>query len=130
MTIKLSWNEHNRFPYRSFLWRGIDGSEVMVHMPPDDTYNSAGSPACTRHAADNYTETKQAPEALLVYGIGDGGGGPGEAHIELIQRQKSLAYSPKVVSGSAIDFFKRMERYRASLPRHSGELYLEKHQGT
>ena len=130
MTTKLSWNEHNRFPYRSFLWRGIDGSEVLVHMPPDDSYNTAGSPACARHAADNYTERALAPEALLVYGIGDGGGGPGEAHIELLKRQKSLSGSPKVTLGSAVDFFGRLDKYRRGLPVYSGELYLEKHQGT
>jgi len=101
-----------------------------VHMPPDDTYNSAGSPACARHAADNYTERTLAPEALLVYGIGDGGCGPGEAHIELISRQKSLEGSPRVLPGKAEDFFRRLERYRGDLPVYSGELYLEKHQGT
>ena len=40
MTIKLSWNEHNDFPHRSFVWRGIDGSEVLVHMPPEGNYLS------------------------------------------------------------------------------------------
>lgn len=130
MTTKLSWNEHNRFPYRSFVWNGIDGSQVLVHMPPDDSYNSAGSPACTRHAADNYTERDQAPEGLLVYGIGDGGGGPGEAHIELVMRQRSLAGSPRVSPGSAVDFFGKLDLYRDKLPTYDGELYLEKHQGT
>jgi alpha-mannosidase len=130
MTTKLSWNEHNRFPYRSFVWNGIDGGQVLVHMPPDDSYNSAGSPACSRHAADNYTEREQAPEALLVYGIGDGGGGPGEAHIELINRQSSLSGSPRVTPGKAIDFFIKLEKYSDLLPRYNGELYLEKHQGT
>lgn len=130
MTTKLSWNEHNRFPYRSFVWNGIDDSQVLVHMPPDDSYNSAGSPACTRHAAGNYTEREQAPEALMVYGIGDGGGGPGEAHIELVNRQGSLAGSPRVTPGKAIDFFRKLEQHTSKLPSYSGELYLEKHQGT
>lgn len=130
MTTKLSWNEHNRFPYRSFVWHGIDNSEVLVHMPPDDTYNSAGSPACTLHAAENYSECNQAPVGLMVYGIGDGGGGPGEAHIELIKRQKSLAGVPAVQPGKAIDFFTKLEQYKGNLPAYNGELYLEKHQGT
>lgn len=130
MTTKLSWNEHNRFPYRSFVWSGIDGSRVLVHMPPDDNYNSAGSPACARHAVDNYTEREQAPEGLLVYGIGDGGGGPGEAHIELVMRQQSLAGSPRVTAGKAVDFFGKLDQYRDKLPIYKGELYLEKHQGT
>jgi len=130
MTTKLSWNEHNRFPYRSFIWKGIDDSEVLVHMPPDDTYNSAGSPACARHGADNYSERDKTPHALMVHGIGDGGGGPGDIHIELLSRQKSLKGSPKVTMGKAIDFFQKLNMYRENLPKYKGELYFEKHQGT
>lgn len=130
LTIKLSWNEHNPFPHRSFVWRGIDGSEVLVHMPPADTYNSAGSPACAAFARDNYPEREIAPEALMVYGNGDGGGGPGEAHIEMLRRQRSLEGSPRVAFGTAESFFGLLERHRDALPRYGGELYLEKHQGT
>lgn len=89
-TIKLSWNEHNRFPYRSFVWHGIDGSDVLVHMAPDDTYNSDGSPISVKAALENYTEKDVSREALYVYGVGDGGGGPSRAHIELLKRQGSL----------------------------------------
>ena len=67
-TIKLAWNTVNDFPHRSFLWQGIDGSTVLVHMPPEGDYNSRG-------AADNLlTGLKKYPEialntALLVYGV-------------------------------------------------------------
>ena len=83
-TIKLAWNKVNDFPHRSFHWQGIDGSTVLVHMPPEGDYNSRG-------AADNLlTGLKQYPEialntALLVYGSGDGGGGPNEIHHEVTQ---------------------------------------------
>lgn len=130
LTIKLSWNEHNRFPYHSFVWRGIDGSEVLVHMPPADTYTSAGCPADAAFARDNYAERGIFPEALLVYGDGDGGGGPGQAHIEMVRRQASLEGSPAVELGSAEGFFDRLAAVRDRLPVYSGELYLEKHQGT
>ena len=129
-TIKLSWNEHNKFPYRSFNWSGIDGSEVLVHMAPDEDYNSGALPASTRHAYENYPEKDVSREALYVYGVGDGGGGPGEAFIELLERQKTLAYTPQVRFSTAIDFFKKLETYREKLPSYRGELYLEKHQGT
>ncbi|MDI1335822.1 MAG: alpha-mannosidase, partial [Lacunisphaera sp.] len=45
-TIKLAWNKVNDFQHRSFHWEGIDGSSVLVHMPPEGDYNSRG-------AADN-----------------------------------------------------------------------------
>lgn len=129
-TIKLSWNEHNKFPYRSFNWAGIDGSEVLVHMAPDEDYNSGALPASTRHAYENYPEKDVSGEALYVYGVGDGGGGPGEAFIELLDRQKTLAFTPQVRFSTALDFFKKLETYREKLPSYQGELYLEKHQGT
>ncbi len=130
MTIKLSWNEHNRFPYRSFVWQGVDGSQVLVHMSPAETYNSAASPACVKQALKNYSEKEIAPEALLIYGVGDGGGGPGEVHIELAKRQEKLFNSPSVVFGKAIDFFDKLKDYSHKLPLFKDELYLEKHQGT
>lgn len=130
MTIKLSWNEHNRFPFRSFNWYGIDDSQVLVHMAPDETYNSAASPACAGHAMDNYTEKDVAKEALMIYGVGDGGGGPSRAHIELVARQNNLLGSPRMKFGRAIDFFDRLKTVEKDLPEYKGELYLEKHQGT
>ena len=129
-TIKLSWNEHNKFPFRSFNWAGIDGSEVLVHMAPDEDYNSSALPASTRHAYENYPEKDVSNEALYVYGVGDGGGGPGEAFLELLNRQNELAHTPKVRFSAAINFFEKLNTYKERLPSYQGELYLEKHQGT
>ena len=129
-TIKLSWNEHNLFPHRSFNWSGIDSSQVLVHMAPDEDYNSDGSPVRTRRAYQNYPEKDVSKEALFVYGVGDGGGGPSDVFIELLERQKKMYKTPKVQFSPAIDFFKKLETYKDKLPSYSGELYLEKHQGT
>ena len=32
MTTKLGWNEYNVFPYDTFMWKGIDGSQVLTHL--------------------------------------------------------------------------------------------------
>ncbi|MGN1194232.1 MAG: alpha-mannosidase, partial [Acutalibacteraceae bacterium] len=130
MTIKLSWNEHNKFPYRSFRWQGIDSSEVLTHMPPDETYNSCMSPACTHHAYENYPEKNEAKCGLIVFGNGDGGGGPSDVHVELMKRQSTLRNSPKVTAGKAESFFEKLSENKDLLPLYKGELYLEKHQGT
>lgn len=130
MTIKLSWNEYNTFPYKTFNWIGIDGSSVLVHMPPEGDYNSGGTPLCVKRAADNFTEKDVLDSALLVYGAGDGGGGPGEVHIELIKRQENLEGFPRVHFGRAIDFFENLKFSKDKLKSYKGELYLEKHQGT
>jgi len=127
-TIKLAWNKVTVFPHRTFTWQGIDGSSVLVHMPPEGDYNS-------RAAADGLLlGLKQYPEkalntALLVFGSGDGGGGPGEIHLELLDREHSLRGLPKVAYSRASDFFRRLEKLPVAHTHH-GELYLETHQGT
>ena len=59
-------------------------------MPPAETYNAAASPACAAFARDHYPERRETGRALMLYGIGDGGGGPSEVHIEMAQRQTRL----------------------------------------
>ena len=40
LTQKLSWNRFNKPEHHTFTWQGIDGSEVLAHFPPADTYNA------------------------------------------------------------------------------------------
>lgn len=129
-TQKMSWNEHNRFPYKSFKWIGIDGSTVLTHMPPDNTYNSEATPFSTMHAYHFYPEKDKVDTALLVYGIGDGGGGPGDGHIEMVKRHQNVKHVPKVEMRHAEEIFDVLEKQAHVLPEYRGELYLEKHQGT
>ena len=32
MTTKLAWNQINKIPNDTFIWRGIDGSQVLTHL--------------------------------------------------------------------------------------------------
>jgi alpha-mannosidase len=127
-TIKLAWNKLNDHPYRSFRWEGIDGSEVLVHMPPEGDYNSRGAADGLLSGLKKYPE-KDLGAALLVYGSGDGGGGPGEIHLEMTSREADLRGLPKVQYSRAADFFRRLEKLDIR-HRFRGELYLEAHQGT
>lgn len=130
LTIKLSWCEHNKFPHRTFVWEGIDDSSVLVSMPPEETYNSDGTPYGIAKAVKNFPEKDVLQEFQMLYGIGDGGGGPGEGHIESVMREGHMAGMPKVVMTPAQTYFDRLGGYADKLPRYKGELYLEKHQGT
>lgn len=127
-TIKLAWNKVNDFPHRTFHWEGIDGSSVLVHMPPEGDYNSRGAADGLLLGLKRYPE-KALDTALLVYGSGDGGGGPGEIHHEVTSREQSLRGLPKVVHSTAGDFFRALEKLDVT-HTHTGELYLETHQGT
>ena len=130
LTIKLSWNMVNEFPHHSFKWQGIDGSEVLAHMPPEGTYNSSASPKAVRAAAGNYAQRGLSKNALMLYGIGDGGGGPGRQHLENVVRGKNIYGVPNVKSAKGEDFFRELRKEESLLPTYKGEIYLERHQGT
>lgn len=130
MTIKLSWNEHNTFPHNTFLWQGIDGSEILAHMPPENTYNSGAMPNSLRLAEKQFKDKDVSNEALFLFGIGDGGGSPSPKHLEYLDREKSIVGLPKTTQRPALDFFNSINEKRDKYAKWCGELYLEKHQGT
>ena len=130
MTIKLSWNRDNPFPHHSFLWTGLDDSEVLVHMPPLGDYTADADPAAVRGTWDKYRERTVNDEALMLYGFGDGGGGPGEYHVNMVERCAKLRCLPKVEHSTSAAFFRKLREHRDAFPTYKGELYLEKHRGT
>ena len=130
-TIKLTWNNHNKFPYKTFKWKGIDGSEILSHMAPQGNYNSTATPMAFVKSFKGNPQRKDIDHALMIFGIGDGGGGPGEAPLELLQREKNVNGLAPVKFGSAGEFFEELSADKeAKIPVYEGELYLEKHQGT
>ncbi len=130
LTQKISWSQFNKFPYHTFWWRGIDGSEVLTHFPPEDTYNASVLPEQLAPAQDRFNENTVLDEFMSLYGIGDGGGGPKEEYVERGLRMRNLEGVPKFRFSRADDFFERLKRRGGELQRWSGELYLEFHRGT
>ena len=130
MTQKMSWNEINKFPHQTFWWEGIDGSRVLAHMLPEETYNSPATPRSVHQAEYNYLDSGVSDDCLLLFGIGDGGGGPGEEHLERLAREKNLEGLCPVTQEPAQSFFSRLEIGSDRYVTWQGELYLEKHQGT
>ncbi len=135
LTQKLSWSQYNDFPHHTFLWQGIDGSEVLTHFPPEATYNSVLSANGLRAAQNQFKEGHFLDEFMTLFGIGDGGGGPDEEQLE-----RGLSFGadggagaegcPQLQFGRADQFFQRLEARRGELASWSGELYLELHRGT
>ncbi len=130
LTQKISWNQFNKFPHHSFRWSGIDGTEILAHFPPEDTYNSMMLASGLMKAADNFVERDTLDEFMTLFGIGDGGGGPTEENIEMGLRQRDLEGSPKVTFGPAQEMLDRLQKQKAGLAEWVGELYLELHRGT
>jgi len=130
LTQKISWSQFNKFPHHTFLWEGIDGTQIFTHFPPADTYNAVISPAELTHNVKNFKDHERASRSLLVYGFGDGGGGPTIEMLEKARRLRDFEGLPKVVSEKAITFFEKAEADARDLPVWVGELYLELHRGT
>ena len=130
MTQKMSWSLINKFPHQSFRWQGIDGSAVLAHMLPEETYNSSAAPRAVHKVETNYKDVGISEHALLLFGIGDGGGGPGEEHLERLARLKNLCGLSPVTQEPSTAFFAKWRSAEPRLPTWVGELYLERHQGT
>ena len=146
MTTKISWNEYNKFPYDTFMWRGIDGTEVLSHFPPSchvtvderknwqSTYNSKLRPLYVLGGYKRYSQKDLSKDFLMSYGFGDGGGGPTVEMLEYGRRMtKGIQGCPVVKQSSSLDFFRDLDKKvtgNKRLPTWCGELYLEFHRGT
>lgn len=128
-TSKLSWSSINKFPHTSFVWRGLDGSEVAAHVSLLHDYNEAVSVANLREDILGHQQIAAHPEVLVPTGYGDGGGGPTEAMCERARRVADLAGVPRTQWGAIEPFFTRLWQVRAELPVVAGELAVEIHRG-
>lgn len=130
LTQKMSWSQFNKFPYQTFKWKGIDGSEVITHFPPENTYNSLLQPRLLMEAQNTFMERDTLTDFMSLFGIGDGGGGPTEEQIERGRRMENLECCPKLKFDRADRFFDELSKKAELLPTWKGELYLELHRGT
>lgn len=139
LTSKISWSQFNRFPYDTFRWRGLDGTEILTHFvtTPDAgawfyTYNGRLNPAEVKGIWDNYRQKNANDELLLLFGWGDGGGGPTMEMLESARALKNVPGMPAVEVGASEPYFARLEQRLSGqqLPVWDGELYLEYHRGT
>ena len=130
LTQKLSWNRFNAPPHHTFTWQGIDGSEVLAHFPPADTYNATAEVEELRRNARNYKDHDYSHRSLLVFGFGDGGGGPTPAMLETLRRARDLQGVPRTTIQTPDEFFTALEADAVDRPTIVGELYFEYHRGT
>jgi alpha-mannosidase len=135
LTQKLSWNQFNKPLHHNFYWEGIDGSRVLTHFPPGDSYNAMwngkGFPLLdVLHSSENFKDHDRTRESLLVFGYGDGGGGPTREMLEALRRVRDLQAVPRVEQRTPEAFFHRLQADLRDAPSVVGELYFEYHRGT
>jgi alpha-mannosidase len=130
LTQKLSWNRFNPPAHHTFTWQGIDGSRVLAHFPPADTYNATAEVAELRRSVRDYKDHDRSHRSLLVFGYGDGGGGPTPDMLETLRRARDLQGLPRTTITTSDEFFTALEADAPDLPAILGELYFEYHRGT
>ncbi|NLA06246.1 MAG: alpha-mannosidase [Firmicutes bacterium] len=145
MTTKISWNQFNKLPYDTFMWRGIDGSEMLTHFITtrdyeesltswSTTYNGDLKPSQVMGAWQRYQQKALNNDVLISYGHGDGGGGTTREMIENgLRMARGIPGCPRVRMETPRSFFGRLDKTVSGnkrLPTWVGELYLEFHRGT
>ena len=126
-TTKMDWGDLNKFPAHTFVWRGLDGSEVLSHL--NRTHFIPDVKSLT-WIVDELVDKRSCDMRLGAYGYGDGGGGPTYGMLEFLKRTEGLDGMPVIKSGTISGFMKEIEQKQDDLPVYDGELYLELHRGT
>lgn len=145
MTTKISWNEYNKMPHDTFVWRGMDGSEVLTYFitTPEEgwptghkyaTYNGQISPRTVIGTWNKYEDKSINKDLLISYGYGDGGGGPTRTMLMMRRALDKVPGIPHVKNSTIKEFFDKVELNIKQTENYvhtwSGELYLENHRGT
>ncbi|KAG8576025.1 hypothetical protein GDO81_009750 [Engystomops pustulosus] len=130
LTQKLSWSLVNAFPHHTFHWVGIDGSKVLAHFPPGDSYGMKGTVEEMLKTVKNNRDKGRVNCGIALYGFGDGGGGPTEKMVGRLRRMKDTDGLPRVQLSAPDRFFSALETDTSQLCSWVGELFLELHNGT
>lgn len=150
VTSKIAWSESNIMPYDTFMWEGIDGTEIFTyfltaqtheqHLEKNfyTTYVSFPTPTFNLGTWERYQQKDYNTETISTFGYGDGGGGPTADMLESIERLSyGLPGLPKAQYSFSKDFLDRVEKSfikncksSKRTPKWVGELYLELHRGT
>lgn len=124
-----TWNDTNRFPHNNFIWKGIDGTDVLACVPPTHfiTWNM---PSQIQENWEAYIDKDSGGQTMNMFGYGDGGSGCTEEMIELMHRFDKLSIMPKCEHVGGQEFLEKNLKNNKELQTWDGELYLEMHRGT
>uniref|UniRef100_A0A8C9CY91 Alpha-mannosidase 2C1 n=1 Tax=Panthera leo TaxID=9689 RepID=A0A8C9CY91_PANLE len=130
LTQKLSWNLVNSFPHHTFFWEGLDGSRVLAHFPPGDSYGMQGSVEEVLKTVVKNRDKGRTNHSAFLFGFGDGGGGPTQTMVDRLKRLHNTDGLPRVQLSSPGRLFSALETDSGQLCTWVGELFLELHNGT
>ncbi|HVP09845.1 MAG TPA: hypothetical protein VMV94_01510, partial [Phycisphaerae bacterium] len=101
-----------------FWWEAPDGSKILAFeesaLGPDAWYTDAINDDKVRELV-SFTETTGATDHLMVYGVGNHGGGPTREHIEAGLAMKDRSPWPTIRFSTMTEFFKRLHAAEGKL---------------
>jgi alpha-mannosidase len=107
-------------PGDSFIWVGYDGSEIMAHRASDHYNSQKGK------AGDKVEEWIKDHEiqnnGLLLWGIGNHGGGPSREDLTRINNIIKLDTGWIIGHGRPEDYFEKLKESKKPLPKVSQDL--------
>lgn len=111
-----------RLPDDTFQWTGFDGSKVIAHRAPDH-YNSGFGLAGKKlkNWIDNPVN-KGKETGILLWGIGNHGGGPSEKDVEEIRRIRNEETTWNIVHGTPEEYFSHFQEKTKGLQEFKGDL--------
>ena len=130
ITQKLGWNDTNVFPYRLFWWQSPDGSKILTYFP-FNYVNTIENPFQLVDWLRQFEANTGLTKLLILFGVGDHGGGPSLEMMARIDQLKNLFIYPQIEFNNAqsyIDWIRKQDLRK--LPVWNDELYLEYHRGT
>ena len=130
ITQKIRWNDTTVFPYFIFWWQGADDSRMLTYFPPM-SYDSDVKLSEVARAAGTYEAVTGYKKYLILWGLGDHGGGPNREILDRIRGYQSQSVVPELIHAPAGEFLKQIQGDLGDrIPVWTDELYLEYHQGT
>jgi len=132
VTSKINWNDTTRFPYNTFIWKGIDGTGIKTHFINSwaSGYNGRVNPADIAETWNNVQHKELQSASIKPIGEGDGGGGTARGDLEAARRLANLEGVPKAGWKKVSAALESIFAENANWPEWRGELYLELHRGT
>ena len=100
--------------YDNFRWKGYDGSEVLGHRHYA-IYNSKLGKGAEK--LQNYLEVRgSVPKGLMLWGIGDHGGGPSRIDLNEINAMIETISDRQIIHSTPEAFFRELKEEKDALP--------------
>ncbi|MFC2097062.1 glycoside hydrolase family 38 C-terminal domain-containing protein [Bacteroidota bacterium] len=107
-------------PDDDFIWTGFDGSEIIAHRAPDH-YNSQRGKADLK-IKEWIGRNKNSSEGILLWGIGNHGGGPSREDIRQIKKLQKNENTWDIKHSWPEKYFEYLETGKAKLSKVNKDL--------